>query len=389
MPTFQAGNPPVSNALLQAAAQAAAHSPTHDSAGSSPEDHDAETDRPTKRAKRSRACQACRGMKIRCLPVEGQEACKACSKVGRTCVMPGPARKRQKTVHKVAELEQKINALTASLAAKNRIETEATPPTDSPQTVSTPSVAQQSLQTISKVDRSPYYYDIQGPATTTANDDRGTDVAKFVETAHARMLGKHQFDYSHDDYVDVIARNIVTEDVANLIMNRWKHEMCQYCPIVTYPESVTIDWLRKHRPISLLAILAVACGTIQPAVQSELMVELSRQIAERVSFLHEKSIDLIHAMMVMPVWSGKHKYAKDLNFNHSIHSAVAMCLDLGFGKRYRKTQSDNSMEDLEKRRTWMGCYYLSGRYVLSRFEPCLRANIRFQCFNRAQITTAC
>ena len=44
--------------------------------------------------------------------------------------MPGPARKRQKTVHKVAELEKKINALTEALIAKNGANP--TPPNDSP-----------------------------------------------------------------------------------------------------------------------------------------------------------------------------------------------------------------------------------------------------------------
>jgi hypothetical protein len=108
-----------------------------DSTGQSPspdsqdEDEGSGTDKP-KRPKRSRACVACRNMKIRCLPVEGQEACNACSKVNRECVMPGPPRKRQKTVHKVAELEKKINALTNALLAKqqsNEDKTEESTPT--------------------------------------------------------------------------------------------------------------------------------------------------------------------------------------------------------------------------------------------------------------------
>ncbi|OTA02810.1 hypothetical protein A9Z42_0032310 [Trichoderma parareesei] len=71
-------------------------------------------------AKKSRACEACRGLKVRCEPdaVEG-EPCKRCRKAGRSCVVTAPTRKRQKkTDSRVSELEKKIDALTASLHAR-------------------------------------------------------------------------------------------------------------------------------------------------------------------------------------------------------------------------------------------------------------------------------
>ena len=62
--------------LLEAAAQASA---AQESSGESGDEvGDGSPNGPQKsgkRKKRSRACQACRSMKIRCNPVEGQEAC--------------------------------------------------------------------------------------------------------------------------------------------------------------------------------------------------------------------------------------------------------------------------------------------------------------------------
>ena len=79
--------------------------------------------------KRPRACEACRGLKVRCdsdsSNLDGP--CKRCAKAGRDCVVTVPTRKRQKkTDSRVAELEKKIDALTASLHA-TRSETDTRP----------------------------------------------------------------------------------------------------------------------------------------------------------------------------------------------------------------------------------------------------------------------
>lgn len=72
--------------------------------------------------KRSRACEACRGLKVRCdmdlnTP---NEPCKRCKKAGRQCIVTQPSRRRQKKSDtRVAELERKIDALTAVIAQQN------------------------------------------------------------------------------------------------------------------------------------------------------------------------------------------------------------------------------------------------------------------------------
>ena len=71
--------------------------------------------------KRSRACEACRGLKVKCEPDPNNPdlPCKRCAKANRNCVVTQPSRKRQKkTDSRVAELEKKIDALTATLAQK-------------------------------------------------------------------------------------------------------------------------------------------------------------------------------------------------------------------------------------------------------------------------------
>ncbi|KAI9680949.1 MAG: hypothetical protein M1829_001029 [Trizodia sp. TS-e1964] len=73
--------------------------------------------------KRPRACEACRGLKVRCDPVEDKPdgPCKRCARAGRNCVIIKASRKRQKKADtRVAELEKKIDALTATLQGVDR-----------------------------------------------------------------------------------------------------------------------------------------------------------------------------------------------------------------------------------------------------------------------------
>lgn len=87
---------------------------TADSAGSPDQDDGGNADD----QKRPRACEACRGLKVRCDqdPAHPEIPCKRCAKAGRQCIITQPSRKRQKKADsRVAELEKKLDALTAAL----------------------------------------------------------------------------------------------------------------------------------------------------------------------------------------------------------------------------------------------------------------------------------
>lgn len=71
-------------------------------------------------SKRSRACEACRGLKVRCEYDGGSRDCRRCIKAARQCQVTQPSRKRQKkTDTKVAELEKKLEDLRSEIVAKS------------------------------------------------------------------------------------------------------------------------------------------------------------------------------------------------------------------------------------------------------------------------------
>lgn len=76
----------------------------------------------TGETKRPRACEACRGLKVRCEFDRGSRDCRRCIKAARQCQVTQPSRKRQKKAdNKIAELEKKLEDLRSELVAKGNL----------------------------------------------------------------------------------------------------------------------------------------------------------------------------------------------------------------------------------------------------------------------------
>lgn len=260
--------------------------------------------------------------------------------------MPGPPRKRQKTVHKVAELEKKINALTDALLAKSQSQ-----PTDPSSTQASPE---------------------KDHATSASSDPPRTDATSNTSFDYDhRVIEKvmprtPEFDRAcaapvtgppaRESYVDVIDRGVLTLECATTMFNYWMHKVSHICPIVVFPPGTEAQDIRTRRPMTFLVILSVVSPFIEPSVQPTLSVELNRQLSERVLFHGDRSLDLTQAMLIHCQYYLRPRGARDLAFNQYIHSAIVMCLDLGIGKRSKTDRARSPAERTELARTWLGAY---------------------------------
>lgn len=306
-------------------------------------------------------------MKIRCLPVPDQAACLACSKVNRDCVFPGPAKKRQKTVHKVAELEKKINALTDALVNQQAQHANPTPPTDSPSTDRQGSLSNPNSNTVSDAQRDLerlHRYDrdlVEKPEVTFEKGDLDWGCTQFH-----RIIAAGQY----EPYRDIIDRKLIDMSTATAIFDHYVINMAPHFPVLAFPHTIFAEDVRTARPMLFLAILAIAAPGVAPQLHSGLVIELTRQLSERIMFLGEKSLEMVQAILVYTSCYSRGKYAKDLSFNQLIHSAVVMCLDLGIGKRYKRIDRD-AVEEAEIRRTWLMCYYFANNVSILLRHPTL------------------
>ncbi|KAL8673787.1 MAG: hypothetical protein Q9168_001799 [Polycauliona sp. 1 TL-2023] len=344
-------------------------------------------DRSTPDSKRPRACEACRGLKVRCEPDPVKGTCRRCAKAGRHCVVTAPSRKRQKkTDSRVAELEKKIDALTASLHATNAqgstdsddesadnrdidnrgIDDRGISTQQAQRSADTTNMVQQrppdaynnrieppsyqpSLSNDRKRRRSQYPPDEsahsvqEGPATSLNMESPIRHTTRTMsETSFMRPMLQisavgsasattHSTSPTHD-FADVIDRKILDATLAAELFEHYVRKMAKHMPLVMFAPDTPVGAIRKHRPILFLAILSVASGQEHPDIQRILAKEIMRTFADRIVYKGEKSLELIQALQVLTIWYWPEEN-RDAQTYQLIHMAAVMAIDLGLGRR--------------------------------------------------------
>lgn len=172
---------------------------------------------------------------------------------------------------------------------------------------------------------------------------------------------------------DLIDRGLIDVEEAYRCFDRYHHEMCHRLPVVAFPPGVKAEDIRRAKPTLFHAIVAVASGTIRPELQSKIISDATRILADRIVYNGEKSMELVQTIQIMTVFYQPPEKYEELNFNQLIHIAAVMALDIGMGKRTRKGTSmmwkgfmdkNKSLPDpnaAETRRCWLGCYYMCSK----------------------------
>ncbi|KAH6709383.1 hypothetical protein DL95DRAFT_355382 [Leptodontidium sp. 2 PMI_412] len=365
--------------------------------------------------KRSRACEACRGLKVRCEPdINSPDGpCKRCTKANRNCVVTAPSRKRQKkTDSRVAELEKKINALTATLQAQgagsavataiaaqgvdNGMQNQAphnpyqqvtnggyrTPynpsrpevRTDEWQYPAAPEVDKKSSappMVVAGQKRKPDSHSAASESPMSAPSGmqkQAQEVIGFFHTTNPEI----QKPATHE-YADIIDRGLTTAETAAEIFNHYVKNMAPHIPAVVFPAGTTAAEIRKTKPILFLAILAAGAGSLYPDLQRTLTKEVMSTYAERIICNGDKTIELIQALIISCLWYWPPEHFEELKFYQLIHVASVMAIDIGMNKKsklqktkvaglfrdnpWRRTPFPDA-ESLESRRTWLACYFL-------------------------------
>ncbi|KAF9241429.1 transcriptional regulator family: Fungal Specific TF [Penicillium roqueforti] len=344
----------------------------------SPDPHDPPGD-----AKRSRACEPCRQLKVRCDPdpAHPEGSCKRCAKARRTCVVTAPTRKRQKkTDSRVAELERKIDALTATLQASN-----------STSALFSGGAGQRDEQLAgrrwiagSKRQHTGELKDPSGGLLAPRYSRPGSPSAEQIPS-HAskhwrRPVGvdsappppKHE---AGNEFADMIDRGIIDYKTASAAFDRYIHQMAPELPFVVFPPGTTMGEVRRNKPYLFLAIIAAAVAVFNSDAQPILVNETYRLIAEQVVVKGQKSLELVQTIMVCSIWYLPPDNFDEIKFYSLIHMAVVMAMELGLNRRISDNRRSFSVireliikkptgpafdpKGPEARRTWVGCYFLS------------------------------
>lgn len=355
--------------------------------------------------KRPRACEACRQLKVRCEPDPDADnnpnssgTCKRCAKAGRVCVVTMPTRKRQKkTDSRVAELERRIDALTASLQASRSHDVSLLSAGDhsgrrwlgGAQSQRAPSVSNSVGSPASLAGNkrrysgeikdpapsellAPVYPRPGSPSTERMRHHRPSS-AQWRSSSYASDGGDGARSHASHEFADAIDRGVVDVDTASKAFDRYVNDMAPILPAVVFPPGTKMGDVRRTKPALFHAILAASIGTIKPSVQLGLFNDLYRMLAERIFVKSEKVLEIIQALIVSFLWYNPPDHFEELKFYQLSHMAVILAMDLGMNRRMSGSIKPLSIvrdaigkkpplcnpDSPETRRTWLSCYFIS------------------------------
>ncbi|KAK3996450.1 putative fungal-specific transcription protein [Cladorrhinum sp. PSN332] len=383
-PIQYAARPPPSTVNPTSSSSAAFNSPQtpgNNTTAYSPDNHN-NTD-----PKKPRACESCRGLKVRCDPdpADPEGACKRCKKAKRECVITQPTRKRQKkTDSRVAELEKKIDALTQSLVATRNHQ----PPPLSQQQQQ----QQQQVQQYGEADRG------RDRDRERLEDGMRFDQVPLAQVIYSQPSSEQQGTKRKvDDYLDrergtpeerggnngaretaspdVVDREVISMGMAGELFLRYTTQMCQHLPGVVFPSGYTVTELRATKPILFLSIMAAASSEM-PGLQKVLTKELMQVFAEKIIVDGQKSLELVQALQVAVIWYWPPERFEELKFYQLVHVAAVMAIEIGLGRKKQarggfRRHIANAWRDhpmhrapldpttIEARRAWLTCYFLA------------------------------
>lgn len=366
--------------------------------------------------KRPRACEGCRQLKVRCeFDSNNAGSCRRCTKAKRTCVTTAPNKRRQrKTDSRVAELEKKIDALTASLQSRqmeqrggslgmsfHEPKQEGTasrrwlggaPPVPRPPVVGL-SPNPVSKRTHEGDPKPTTNYGSDGLRRSSRSGSPTTPSGSTSGIPWSQLPFRNEEEEADTIFridgkpFDLIERGVIDAETATKAFNRFTERYAPIVPVVVFPPGTTMNTVRETKPILFHAIMAIVIGYFQPSLQTQLTSEVHRIFAEKIVIKGEKSLELIQALLVSCFWYQPPDNAEELKFFQFIYMAVAMAVEIGLCRRSRrptggmwgvllKKGSLPDPDSVEARRTWLGCYLAAvnssvalRRELLFRWNP--------------------
>lgn len=348
-------------------------------------------------------------------PNTPNEPCKRCKKAGRQCIVTQPSRRRQKKSDtRVAELERKIDALTAVIAQQNG---SSYPPQHHPapeqytlagdqgaehQTMAGSMNLHEQKPDISTAAPTQAYMSHVHPDFAPMGPEPRGNKRRRVESTSESASAPVQTVESRRDFkradlqhtegwkglhqeLHIVFPQQVREKIRSLVQPELMHRLFDhYCthlapimPVVTFPAGTTADDIIESKPILLLAIMAISCiFIVTPEMRQALYEEVLSVFADAVIIKGAKSLDVIQALQVTVLWQKPPEKPHSANFYGLIHISAVMALDLGLGKSFNPAKTKRGFggpgsdlppgpmqnvvdsDTMEARRAWMVSYFM-------------------------------
>ncbi|KAI2617738.1 hypothetical protein GGR54DRAFT_631222 [Hypoxylon sp. NC1633] len=279
--------------------------------------------------RRTRACVACRNMKIRCISIPGSRDCENCLRFSRPCQDPGPPKARLKTSQKFSELEKKIDALSSALDLERRRN-------------------QQPLRQVTNEAQWPKTpdSDSRGDALpSTLLDGQSSTFARIDGSVNVTVIG------------DVVEQGLIDMLSASLLFDHWNLHMRPLMPVVQFSAEEDVHFVRAKKPTLFLTIMTIASTLIRPALVPRLLTQLNNTLAQDAFIQGGRSLDLLQSLILFSHYYIQPAHIKTFALPQHVYSAVVMSHDLGLAAMPRLYDKGDTGKAKEASRTVLAVYF--------------------------------
>jgi hypothetical protein len=184
--------------------------------------------------------------------------------------------------------------------------------------------------------------------------------------AEARLDQNVNGNVTHSAHT-ILNRDLPVEvDTADQLFNRYRQEMSRYIPVVMFPVSTQIEDIRSKTPILFLSIITAAAAIEgSPEQHRVLVTALTRALAEAIFCRGQRSLEIVQALLLLSIFYQPPMKQRFMTQSHLCHTALLIAFDIGLCKKSNTSRSSVDKEvlpanqnEVEERRTWMGCYYM-------------------------------
>ncbi|KAF2439044.1 hypothetical protein P171DRAFT_458217 [Karstenula rhodostoma CBS 690.94] len=364
-------------------------------------------------ARVSQACERCRNLKTRCLPSEQSGTCQRCFTAKRDCVWAEVPRRprRARGPSRISQVEQKIDGIVASLGQNTATDTvgasTSTPERPRRTTIGTHKLAgrdrpvapgswlmfPESLEQQTPLPDIYESFEVPAPEPETETDaaEHAHDLDYVEKLRSIHSFGEKEVTgipfqtpvHSKRKTVapinDEKVKELLSNGEAENLLSIYR-SMCITFPFVPIDDFPSADFLHATKPMLFLAILTVAAWD-DHKLQRHLDRVYRRELADHTFIRPRRTISLLQSVLV---YLSRYHFV----FSHKTQqiyflqtTANGLALDLGLHQRStppvmdfpgRPPTSPLSVADqLERQRTFLGCYYLSSQVSAGMQRPSL------------------
>ncbi|KAF1960558.1 hypothetical protein CC80DRAFT_259436 [Byssothecium circinans] len=303
------------------------------------------------------ACERCRKHKVRCVPSGTAGICQRCEKARVECIehvarrRPAKPRTAVQTPNRVAEMERKLDKLSAIVTATPV--PKAAPQPSLPFVTTVPSQVGDTVPPTSTPVSAV-------PPPPTASLAKPTVLPNPRETPESAM----SFWESISDTIsglgrlDPVIRSISVIHMQSLLESY--RTMADFFPFVTLPKDCLCRDLIQRRPMLMFAVLTA--GSYDSAL---LQLTLSREFRKviMVKIMNgEKSLDLLQGLLVFIAWHHHYMDAQAVSIRLLLQMCIGIAGDLGLDNLLSTARSPllrDDGRDREAKRAYLGCYYVA------------------------------